>query len=45
MTPNLHKRFQKLGKEGSLPNLFYEASIALKLKSDKGFTKKRKKDQ
>ena len=39
MTPNSHKLFQKLGKEGTLPTLFYEAGIALELISDKVITK------
>lgn len=39
LTPNSHKVFQQLGKEGTLPTLFYDASIALKLTSDKVKTK------
>lgn len=44
MTPSFHKLFQKL-EEGTLPSLFYEASIALKLKSDKALQTKQNKPE
>jgi hypothetical protein len=41
----LSKLFQKIKREGTLPNLFYQASITLILISDKDTkTKKRKKE-
>ena len=36
----LHKLFQKIAEERSLPNSFYEATITLKSKPDKDATKK-----
>ena len=38
--PILLKLFQKIAEEGTLPNSFYEATITLTLKSDKGNTQK-----
>ena len=40
--PILLKLFQKIAEEGTLPNSFYEATIALIPKSDKDNTQKRK---
>ena len=40
LTPILHRLFQKVQEDGSLPNTFYEASIALIPKPDKDTTKK-----
>ena len=40
LTPILLKLFQKIAEEGKLPNLFYEATITLIPKPDKGTTKK-----
>ena len=40
LTPILLKLFQKIAKEGKLPNSFYEAIITLLPKPDKDATKK-----
>ena len=40
LTPILLKLFQKFTEEGTLPNLFYEATITLIPKPDKDTTKK-----
>ena len=40
LTPILHRLFQKIQKDGRLPNTSYEASIILIPKPDKDITKK-----
>ena len=40
VTPILFKLFQKIAKEGKLPNTFYEATITLIPKPDKDATQK-----
>ena len=40
LTPILHRLFQKFQEQGRLPNSFYDASIILIPKPDKGTTKK-----
>ena len=42
LMPILRKLFQKIAKEGTLPNSFYEATITLIPKPDKDNTQKRK---
>ena len=42
LTQILHKLFQKIAEEGTLPNLFYEANTTLLPKPDKDVTKKEK---
>ena len=41
LTPILLKLFQKVAEEGKLPNSFYEATITLIPKPDKGATQKK----
>ena len=43
LIPIFLKLFQKLAKEGTLPNSFYEATITLNPKPDKNATKKENK--
>jgi hypothetical protein len=40
LTPILLKLFQEIEREGTLPNSFYEASITLIPKQNKGITRK-----
>ena len=40
LTPILHRLFEKIQTDGTLPNSFYEASIILIPKPDKDTTKK-----
>jgi hypothetical protein len=40
LTPILLRLFQEIEREGTLPNSFYEASIALILKPNKDITRK-----
>ena len=40
LTPILFKQFHKIETEGTLPNLFYEATITLMPKAYKGLTKR-----
>ena len=40
LTLNLHRLFQKIQKDGRLPNLFYKTNIILIPKPDKDITKK-----
>jgi hypothetical protein len=40
LTPTLLKLFQEIEREGTLPNLFYEASITLIPKPEKDTSKK-----
>ena len=40
LMPSLLKLFQKIAEEGTLPNSFYEVTITLIPKSDKGNTRK-----
>ena len=40
LTPLLHRLFQKIQEDGSLPNSFYEANIILIPRPDKDITKK-----
>ena len=41
LTPICLKLFQKFAEEGTLPNSFYEATITVIPKTDKGTTKKK----
>jgi hypothetical protein len=40
LIPTLLKLFQEIEKEGTLPNLFYEASVIIIPKQDKDISKK-----
>ena len=41
LTPTLLKLFQNITEVGTLPNSFYEATITLMPKADKGVTRKK----
>ena len=45
LTPILLKLFEKIAEEGTLPSLFYEATITLIQKPDKDITEKKITDQ